>query len=255
MPHRKLRTHYRAVFISDLHLGFRGSQAANLASFLKSIECEYLFLVGDVFDLWNFQNWTKDCTAVIRRILKMMKNGTKVIYTIGNHDDSIRQFIPLTFGDEIQVVDEYEYTALNGSRFLVIHGDIFDFVARWLAMVGAHIYDVLLFVNHWVHKIRMLVGFKRYWSLSAFLKRRTKKALDVVKNFRSAVLHYARSKNCDGVVTGHIHTAVMEQVDNMLYVNCGDWVESLTAFVEHTNGQFELIHWHDMTTVGIEDVT
>jgi UDP-2,3-diacylglucosamine pyrophosphatase LpxH len=252
MPH-KLRKHYRAVFISDLHLGFRGAKPQNLLSFLKSIECDTLFIVGDGFDLWAMNGWNLDCTGVVRRILKMMKHGTKVIYLPGNHDESIRHYLPLAFGEELVLADEYVYTTLCGLNLLVIHGDIFDFVSKWLSHVGAHIYDFLIFCNHWVHKLRMLLRMKTYWSLSAYLKRKTKKALSAIRNFEDAVARYAEKKNCAGVVCGHIHTASMTHRDGMLYVNCGDWVESLTAFVEHDDGKLEIIHWHDMTKTGVED--
>ena len=204
--------------------------------------------------MWAMNGWNEDCTAVIRRILKMMKRGTKVIYLPGNHDEAIRQFIPMTFGDEIQVVDEYVYRMVSGMDLLVIHGDIFDFVSKWLSHVGTHIYDWLIFCNHWVHKLRMAVGMKTYWSLSAYLKRKTKKALSAVKNFEDSVVRYAEKKKCAGVVCGHIHTATMTHRDGMLYVNCGDWVESLTAFVEHVDGKLEIIHWHDLTMNGVDDV-
>jgi UDP-2,3-diacylglucosamine pyrophosphatase LpxH len=252
MPHRQ-RTHYKSIFISDLHLGFRGAKTTNLLSFLKSVECDQLFLVGDVFDLWALKGWNSDCNAVLRRILKMMKQGTKVIYLTGNHDEAIRQYVPLAFGEEISFVDEYVYTTVCGLKLLVIHGDIFDFVSKWLTHVGAHIYDGLIQVNRLVHKLRLMCGFKTYWSLSAYLKRKTKKALDVVKDFKTAVLRYAEKKNCDGVICGHIHTATKAERDGMLYINCGDWVESLTAFVEHTDGRMELIHWHDLEKTGVED--
>jgi len=252
MPHKQ-RTHYRSIFISDLHLGFRGAKTKNLLSFLKSVECEYLFLVGDVFDLWAIKGWSPDCTAVLRRILKMMKSGTKVIYITGNHDDAIRFYAPIAFGDEIEFANEYIHTTASGLRLLLIHGDIFDFVSKWLSHVGAHIYDWLIRLNSLVHRIRMLFGIKKYWSLSAYLKRRTKKALNVVKSFETTVIRYAQSKNCGGVICGHIHTAAMTEHDGVLYVNCGDWVESLTAIVEHPTGNLELIHWHDLEKTGVED--
>lgn len=229
------REHYRAVFISDLHLGSRGSKAKNLLAFLKSIECEQLYLVGDVFDMWAMKSkiwWNEDCTAVIRRILKMMKHGTKVTYLAGNHDDAMRHFIPISFGTEIEIVDEAIHVTSSGDRYLIIHGDIFDFVARWLAIVGAHIYDWLLACNGFVHKIRLMVGFKNYWSLSGYLKKKTKRAVSAVKDFETAVLRYAAKKNCTGVICGHIHSAKLYTVNGIKYVNCGDWVESLTAIVE-----------------------
>jgi UDP-2,3-diacylglucosamine pyrophosphatase LpxH len=247
MKHPK--THYRTIFISDLHLGFRGAKAKNLLSFLKSVDCDTLFLVGDIFDFMVMNGWNADCTAVVVRVLKMMKNGTKIVYIPGNHDDAIRHYIPIEFGNEIQFTDEYVYTTLNGLRLLVIHGDIFDFVTKWMWILGSHIYDWLIRLNTFVHKLRVLLGFKTYWSLSAYLKKKTKRALSAIKNFETAVIHYARMKGCDGAVAGHIHSAVMHEVEGMLYVNCGDWVESLTAFVEHVDGKLELIHWHDLTEV------
>lgn len=252
MPHRQ-RTRYRTIFISDLHLGFRGAKTKNLLAFLKSVECEYLFLVGDVFDLWALKGWNPDSTSVLRRILKMMKNGTKVIYLTGNHDEAIRHYVPLAFGEEISFVDEYVYTTICGLKLLVIHGDIFDFVPKWLSHVGAHLYDWLIRANSLVHRLRLMCGMKTYWSLSAYLKRKTKKALSAVKNFETAVLRYAQRQNCDGVVCGHIHTAMMAHREGMLYINCGDWVESLTAFVEYNDGRMELIYWHDLEKTGVED--
>ena len=255
MKHRQ-RTYYRAVFLSDVHLGFRGCQAKNLLTFLKSIECEYLYLVGDIFDLWAMKDkiwWNQECTSVLRRILKMTKQGTKVIYIIGNHDDVIRHFIPLAFGSEIEVKNEAIHRTVNNTKLLIIHGDCFDFVARWLSMLGSRIYDRLIMLNTIVHKIRVLLGFRRYWSLSANLKKRTKRALGAIKSFEDAVLHHAKKLDCDGAISGHIHTAKLINVDGMIYANCGDWVESLTALVEMDDGQLNLIHWHDLTSEGIED--
>lgn len=242
----KNRIKYRSVFISDLHLGFRGCNSKALLLFLKSIECDNLFLIGDVFDFWAIRSkiwWNSECTAVIRRILKMIKSGTKVIYLPGNHDDDLRHFLPFAFGSEIEFADEYVYTTLTGKKLLLIHGDIFDVVAKWLSILGSHVYDWLLVSNGVLHKIRMLLGYKKYWSLAGYLKKRTKKALSAVKDFENAVIHHAHKAGCSGVICGHIHTAVMYEKDGMLYINCGDWVESNTAIVENLDGKFELIHW------------
>ena len=254
------RTHYRTIFISDLYLGFRGANTKALAAFLKSIECDTLYLVGDVFDLWAMAikgriSWEPDCNAVLRRILKMMKHGTKVVYIIGNHDDAIRHFVPVTLGSDVIITNEHIHTTAAGKKFLVIHGDQFDFVAKWLSMVGSWLYDWLIVFNGFVHNIRMALGFKRYWSFSAMVKKRTKRALSAVKDFETAVLLYAQSQGCDGAICGHIHTDKLYEKDGITYANCGDWVESLTALVEHSDGRLEILHWHDMTAKGIEDLT
>jgi UDP-2,3-diacylglucosamine pyrophosphatase LpxH len=239
-----------------LHLGFRGAKAKNLLAFLKSIECDYLYLVGDIFDLWAMKSkvfWNDDCNAVVRRILKMAKNGTKVVYIVGNHDEAVRSFIPLTLG-EIEVCDETTHVMLDGTELLLIHGDIFDFVAKWLSILGSHIYDRLIVVNNWLHKLRVGLGFKKYWSLSNFLKQKTKRAMSAIRSFEAAVIHYAKKKGKQGVICGHIHTFKLDIVDGMIYGNCGDWVESLTAIVETVEGKLEEIHWHDLTHAGFEDV-
>ena len=255
MKHRT-RTHYYAVFLSDIHLGSRGCKAKQLLAFLKSITCEYLYLIGDIFDLWAMKGkvwWNQYCTDVLRRILKMIKQGTKVIYVLGNHDEPIRHFVPLTFGTEITVVDETIHQMFDGTRLLIIHGDRFDFVARWLSILGSHIYDRLLLLNGVVHKIRVILGFRKYWSLSAYLKKRTKRALSVIQSFEDAVLRYAKKINCDGAIVGHIHTAKLTTVDDIIYGNCGDWVESLTALVETEEGHLKIIQWHDLMDEGVED--
>jgi UDP-2,3-diacylglucosamine pyrophosphatase LpxH len=253
----KRRVHYRTIFISDLHLGFRGSQAAELLSFLKSVECDYLYLVGDIFDLWAMKQkifWSPESTAVLHRILKMIKNGTKVIYIPGNHDEVIRNFVPLIFNAELTVMDDAVHTTLKGVRLKVIHGDIFDFVAHWLSVLGSHVYDCLIRLNGFLHWCRKHLGYKKYWSLSNYLKKKTKTALSAIDNFETACLIHAKKENCQGVICGHIHTAKMYTTsEGMIYANCGDWVESLTALVETVDGDLELIHWHDLTHIGVED--
>ena len=252
----KQRTHYRAVFLSDFHLGFRGCKAKQLLSFLKSIECDYLYLIGDIFDMFAMRNkvwWNPDCTAVLRRLLKMAKFGTKIIYLIGNHDAPIRHFIPMSFGDEIEIADEVFHWTSSGHKYVILHGDVFDFVPKWLTILGSHLYDKIVMVSSVLHHTRMAMGFKRYWSLAGFLKNKTKKALSAIKSYEAAVTQYARHKECYGAITGHIHNAIITRENGIEYVNCGDWIESLSAVVELEDGSLELIHWHDMTKEGIDD--
>jgi UDP-2,3-diacylglucosamine pyrophosphatase LpxH len=256
------RIYYRSVFISDTHLGFRGLNVVNLLSFLKSIRCDYLYLVGDIFDIWAMKKriyWDANCTAIIRQILKMAKHGTKIVYLPGNHDDAIRAFLPFAFGTEIEIVDETFHTTLDGKRYLIIHGDQFDTVVghmKWLARLGSTVYDWLLIGNDVLHKIRVRLGYHSYWSLAAYLKHKAKSAVSFIKDFEGAVIHHAIKNGCDGVICGHIHHATIEEIEEeshkVIYANCGDWVESLTALVENTEGHLELIRWHDLKAVSSE---
>lgn len=244
-----MKVHYRSVFISDVHLGFNGSRAGDLLEFLKLVECDYLYLVGDIFDLWAMKSkvsWNEDCTAVIRRILKMNKRGTSVIFIPGNHDEAIRQFTPFELGESIMFTDEAIHETAAGLRLMVIHGDRFDPVVgnmKWIAKLGNVLYDWLLRLNGVFHRLRTMVGFKSYWSLAAFLKHRAKQAVSFINDFETAALQYSSSKNCDGVICGHIHTPKVSFKGAMLYANCGDWVESCSALVEQEDGEIRLLSW------------
>jgi UDP-2,3-diacylglucosamine pyrophosphatase LpxH len=255
----KQRKFYRAVFISDAHLGFRGCKAKQLLGFLKSIECETLYLVGDIFDLWAMKKkiwWDADCNAVVRRILKMAKQGTKIVYIPGNHDEAIRTFLPFHFGDNIVFINEVCHTTSIGEHYVVIHGDQFDVVVghmKWLALLGTTLYDWLIVLNEVLHSIRVRLGYQSYWSLAGYLKAKTKKAISFVHDYKTAVLHHAKKNGCSGAICGHIHTAEIFDGGDGIYANCGDWVESLTALVENDQGKLELIYWHDMNDEGIHD--
>jgi UDP-2,3-diacylglucosamine pyrophosphatase LpxH len=176
----------------------------------------------------------------------MIKNGTKVIYVVGNHDEALRQLIPITFGDEITIIDEYVHITADDKKLLILHGDCFDFVSKWLSRFGSRIYDWLIVVSNLLHHIRLMLGFKTHWSLAGALKKKTKRALNAIKNFEDIMIRYAKSKKCDGVICGHIHTANLNinLVENFVYGNCGDWIESLTAITEKSNGELHLIRWH-----------
>ena len=235
-----------------MHLGFRGTQAAQLLSFLKSVECDTLYLVGDIIDLWAMKNkiwWDQDSNEILRRILKMIQHGTKVVYLPGNHDEQIRNFIPFVLG-EIEFVDTTIHTTSSGLRFAVLHGDQYDAVVghmKWLAVLGHHIYDLLLMCNGTLHFIRTKFGYHKYWSLAAYLKSKAKKAVSFVKDFEKAVILHAVHENCNGVICGHIHTPkIYTNESGMIYANCGDWIESLSALVENAEGNLELIKWHNL---------
>ena len=238
---------YRTVFISDIHLGTKGCQAELLLDFIRHIECESLYLVGDIVDGWKLRSgwhWPQAHNDVVQKILRMARKGVKVVYVPGNHDDRVREFVGVHFGGVVVARDAIHETA-DGRRFLVLHGDEFDGVvqhAKWLAFVGDYAYRVLIAANTLFNRARRRLGFG-YWSLSAFLKTRVKNALQFVENFEQAVAEEARRRGVDGVICGHIHKAEMRDIDGIAYINDGDWVESCSALVEHHDGRLEILEW------------
>lgn len=237
----------RTVWVSDLHLGTRGSQPAALAAFLKAHPCESLYLVGDIIDGWALRKtwyWDAAHNHLARRILKMAETGTKVRLICGNHDEFLRAWVGLTFGG-IEIVDEAEHLTADGRRLLMLHGDRFDAVTRtapWLAHLGDWAYRVLLVVNRGFNAARRLLG-RPYWSLSLFLKQKVKSALAHMDSFERAVVDEARGRGFDGVVCGHIHQAEIRDLDGVTYHNSGDWVESCTALVEDFEGRIRIERW------------
>lgn len=248
-PSMMKQTVYRSIFISDVHLGTRGCRSEFLADFLHRVSCEHLFLVGDIIDGWRLRKswyWDANHDEVLRLILRHARGGAEVTYIPGNHDEMFRAWLPL--GLEIAGIrlrkEAVHVTAL-GKRLLVMHGDEFDSVvryARFLALMGDWAYTAALFLNRWFNAIRRRLGYP-YWSLSAWLKRQVKEAVKAIDRFESALANEARRRGFDGVVCGHIHHAEMRDVNGVLYVNDGDWVESCTALVEHHDGRLELVDW------------
>jgi UDP-2,3-diacylglucosamine pyrophosphatase LpxH len=244
-PRRRLR--FRTIFISDTHLGTSGCNAELLFDFLKSVECETLYLVGDIIDGWRLKRgwfWPTRHNDIVRRVLKMAKKGTRVVYVPGNHDEVLRDFIGLQLGD-IEVRPEAVHETADGRKLLVLHGDEFDGVVlyhRWLAFLGDHAYVALLKLNVGFNACRRALGLP-YWSLSAHLKKRVKNAVEYVCRYEEAVAHAARERGADGVVCGHIHSAEIRQFGEITYYNDGDWVESCTALVEHADGRMEILDW------------
>lgn len=240
-------SHYRTIFLSDIHLGTRGCQAEILLDFLRCNESEYLYLVGDIVDGWRMRKswyWQQSHNDVIQKVLRKARKGTKVTYIPGNHDEALRDYVDMQFGG-IQVSSEAVHVTAKGERYLVIHGDEFDGVvryAKWLALLGDWAYNVMLTVNHWFNFGRRLMGL-RYWSLSAYLKGRVKNAVEFISRFEDALADEARRRDFKGVVCGHIHHAEIRDIGGILYCNDGDWVESCTALVEHFDGRLEILHW------------
>jgi UDP-2,3-diacylglucosamine pyrophosphatase LpxH len=242
-PALKLRT----VFISDVHLGFKGCSAELLLEFLHHVEMDTLFLVGDIIDVWSMKKsmfWPQAHNNVVRTILGKAKRGTKVIFVPGNHDEVFREFDGAVFGN-LEIHREYVYQGAGGRRMLVLHGDEFDSVVKfspWLAKLGSNIYDLLLAANPYINWVRRLFDLP-HWSLAAYLKNKTKSACQYIGSFEDAVAQAASKRNVDTVVCGHIHRAEMREIGGVLYCNDGDWVESCSSLVEDMNGQLRLIDW------------
>ena len=245
------RRRVRTIWISDIHLGTRGCKAEFLIDFLKSHQCETLYLVGDIIDGWRMQKniyWPQAHSNVVRRILTLAKRGTKVVYVTGNHDEFLRKYSNSDFGN-ISLVDRDVYETRQGKRFLVIHGDEFDVVVRyhkWIAVLGDIAYNALLVINRWYNHLRSRMGYG-YWSLSSHIKHRVKQAVNFIGEYEEALADECKREKLDGVICGHIHHAEIREIGGVLYHNCGDWVESCTALVETQSGHVELINWIDVT--------
>ena len=238
---------YRAIWISDVHLGTSGCQANYLLDFLKHNDAKTFYLVGDIIDGWKLRKtwyWPGSHNDVIQKLLRKARKGSEVIYIPGNHDEMARQFFGLSFG-EIQVKEDVIHTTLDGKRLWVTHGDLFDGVmqyAKWLAYVGDSLYSMILVLNRWFNNIRVKMGLQ-YWSLSQFLKHQVKNAVSYISSFETIMAREARHRGCDGVICGHIHKAEIREIDGLIYCNDGDWVESLTALVETLEGELKIVQW------------
>ena len=238
---------YRAIFISDLHLGTPGCQASALLDFLKSHPSDHLYLVGDIVDGWQLQRrwyWPQAHNDVVQKLLRRARQGCRIVYVPGNHDEFARAFIGHRFGG-IEVMEDAVHTTADGRDLWITHGDYFDGViqcARWLAYLGDNLYEFTLKLNRHLNHWRARLGLP-YWSLSAYLKHKVRKALNYVTDFEVAVANEAKRRGHQGVVCGHIHRAEMRHINGTLYCNDGDWVESRTALVEHYDGHLELVQW------------
>ena len=249
MVHRSHR--YRAIWISDVHLGTRGCKAEFLLDFLRKTEAQTIYLVGDMIDGWRLKKtwyWPQAHNDVIQKLLRKARKGTKVIYIPGNHDEAARDYCNLSFGG-VLVRREAIHTLADGRRMLVIHGDEFDVIvryAKWLAVLGDWAYTLLLTLNHWLNVARRKLGYS-YWSLSSFLKHKVKNAVEFISSYESALAEEAARRGVQGVICGHIHHPEMRMIDGILYCNDGDWVESCSALVEHFDGHLEILHWTELS--------
>jgi UDP-2,3-diacylglucosamine pyrophosphatase LpxH len=228
-------------------LGTKACQAQELLEFLKRYEADTYYLVGDIVDFWRIKrspHWPQTHNDVVQKLLRKVRKGAQFIYIPGNHDEALRAYCGQHFGG-IEFKRNDIHIAADGRRYLVMHGDEFDVViqyVKWLAFLGDWAYVFALGLNTFFNRIRRKLGFS-YWSLSAYLKHKVKKAVNYIGDFESALAGEANRHGADGVICGHIHFAAMRDISGIEYVNCGDWVESGTAVGETFDGKFEIIHW------------
>ncbi len=241
----KEKKKYRAIFISDVHLGTKYSNAEKLLEFLKETEADRYYLVGDIIDGWMMRNkvyWPQAHNEVIQFFLKQSKKSVEVYYVTGNHDEFLREYAGTEMGN-IRLVNETIHHGENGKRYLVIHGDQFDLIttnAKWLALIGGWLYDRMIDINRYLQNLYSYLNIEGF-SLSAWAKHNVKEAVNFIGDYEKVVADAARRRCVDGVVCGHIHHANISTMNDIEYMNCGDWVESCTALVEHYNGKFEII--------------
>ncbi len=240
---------YRAIWISDLHLGSRHAQAERLLDFLRDAECRHLYLVGDIVDGWELKrrwHWDTHANTVVQKILRKQRKDTRVTYLYGNHDEFLRNFVGVNLSG-VRLAERAIHITADKRRFLVLHGHQLDGLIhfnRLLERTGARLYEGILGFNLYFNRIRRRLGFG-YWSVAAFLKYRAKSAVRYVTKFEEGMVQLAAKANVHGVICGHIHRAEMRKIHGMDYLNCGDWVESCTALVEHFDGSFELLRFNE----------
>ena len=240
---------YRSIFVSDIHLGTKFSQADRFLDFMRENESENLYLVGDIIDGWAMKRkfrWEQSHSDVIQKVLRKARKGTNVYFITGNHDEFLRPFIPILLGDSLMILNEADYQGINGKRYYVTHGDFFDSVTmtkRWLAVLGDIGYGLLLNFNHTLNFIRRKFGINRYWSLSKYVKDNVKQSVSFITDFEEILASHAKKQGYDGVICGHIHKAEMKDIKGIEYKNSGDWVESCTALVETLDGEWRIICW------------
>jgi len=241
-------SHYRTIWISDLHIGSTQCQADALLDFLKYNSSEKLYLVGDIIDFWALSKkmyWPRDHNTIIQKILRKARQGTEIIYVPGNHDENVRDYDNYVFGD-IVVKNSDIHTTLKGRRFLIVHGDEYDTIAKhhqWVAKLGSFGYDALLEINRYLRIIRHWLGIRSHFSLAGYVKYKVKNVVQFISDYEHSIVQSLKHADVHGVICGHIHHAEIKDIDNFQYINTGDFVESCTAIVEKMDGEIELIRW------------
>ncbi|MEN9754924.1 MAG: hypothetical protein RLZ07_1306 [Pseudomonadota bacterium] len=243
----------RTLFLSDIHLGTKGCQADLLLDFLKHVEAETIYLVGDIIDGWRLKAgwyWPQAHNDVIQKLLRRVRKGCRVVYIPGNHDEFLRDYVGQNFGG-VELHEEIVHETADGKRLLILHGDKFDVVVnnvKWLAHLGDWAYDIAIGLNITIGWVRRRLGLP-YWSFSGWSKQKVKRAVNFIGAFERAVINDARKFDVHGVVCGHIHAPVIRQFEDYLYLNTGDWVDSCSALVEGFDGTLELMRWTSLRAV------
>jgi len=251
--HQNSMPQVRSIFLSDIHLGTRGCQAESLLAFLRHHDSDNIFLIGDIIDFWAMNrsvHWTNQQNTFVQKLLRRARKGVKIRFIPGNHDEALREHCGINFGD-IELCREYLHTAADGKRYLLVHGDEYDQVTRhhrWVAVLGDVAYNGLVRINGWLSIIRRRLNIPGYWSLAGYAKRKVKTAVSFIFDFEDSVVRGMRERGVDGVICGHIHAATIKTIQGIEYINCGDWVDSCTAIVEHFDGHMELIDWRECAT-------
>lgn len=249
----------RALFLSDIHLGSRACRADQLLSFLRNYDPLYIFLIGDIVDFWAMSRgmyWPESHNTVVQKILKSARHHVKVFLIPGNHDEALREYVGNSFGG-ITLVRDYIYTAADGRRYVLLHGDEYDQVTtyhKWVSMLGDVSYTLLVHLNRFLSLIRRKLGVSGHWSLADYVKRNVLRAVSFISDFENSVVHDIKRLGLDGVICGHIHTPAIKRINGVTYINCGDWVDSCTAIVEHFDGRMQLVRWTGHSEPGLPSV-
>lgn len=236
---------HKSLFVSDIHLGVNHTNVEHLLSVLRENEFENIFLVGDIIDGWKLRrsfSWDENANTFLQKIFRAARKGTNIVYIIGNHDEFLYKFKDQSFGN-IFIKEKHFHQTLKGETILLIHGHQFDGIIKcnkWLQHLGSVLYEWLLKLNVGFNRIRHFGGFG-YWSLSKFLKTKTKEVVNYVSSFESALIDYAESQKVDSVICGHIHSPKIKK-SKINYYNCGDFVENKSYIVETLEGEIKLIH-------------
>lgn len=239
----------RSIFISDVHLGYRGCRAEYLDHFLQSVQAQNVFIVGDLVDFWALERsyyWPASHQSILRRLAALARAGKRIVVVPGNHDDVLRDYCGLQYGG-VEIHREFVHETADGRRLLLFHGDQFDesVIDQFSPLVkrlGGLLYDVMLEVNHLLHSLRHRLGYG-YWSLADWIKRQVPDAERYIARFEAAAAGEARRRGFDGAVCGHIHRSALRDLEGVLYCNAGDWVESCTSLVEDMNGRLSVLRW------------
>lgn len=240
----------KSLFISDVHLGTRGCQADRLMDFLSSHQADNIYLIGDIVDGWRLKlgwyYWPQRHTQVVQELLRKMREGSRLTYILGNHDQFLREYLDCELGG-FRVVGRAIHEGADGRRYLVTHGDECDLVigrARWLAVLGSWVNGAAQAVSSYLNVVLHRLGLPK-WSMSAWAEMKVRNAINRTGRVDEFLAAQAKAQGAHGVICGHLHCPEMHDNYGVRYINVGDWVESCTGLLEYDDGRFEIVHWAD----------